>query len=481
MAEVAYFKQVIDPENVLVSPPYVNNNATTIQAFTAFVTFNASSAVPSLVLIWNPILGVTACHMYVEVPASTPLPSGGSSILSAGLSFLAAIILPISSAYDVRVEPPVTTNFTVGRQIAGMVFIRSDSTSTTSAALSGSITGGVLSDTRNANGYSVSSISSQTVNKKDLVFNGKISDGVVCIQGPDTPLLLGEVNWDTTNRFGNRLYATIDKFISPISVGAASGYAHAAFSPYITGANWIYPIPPIGLQEAPVFKAYVTNTTTVQSYITFTHVFVQYNYGTLAVNTTLVSESFIIGAQKDVSNVPADGTYPSPMQYEFASGATPIPNWMWVMTDIAITLPSNGGGGTAVSVLTNVQYTVPQTAQNLGPARVVRLDNVANNQQIIISGKFFIEACPGRDVAPYLSSTQQVAVHVDVMPTLKRLFDSPSATMFRRIYAKSYYDFVTRDQLPAIKTYNDIVTLSDEVGIDDVQGTRKRQRYYPIS
>lgn len=488
MAEVEYIRQVIDPENVLVNPPYVNNNVTTIQGFTAFASFMASSAIPSMVVIWNPILGVTACHIYIEVSAGTALPvsSPASSVLTVGLTFTSALILPISSPYDIRIEPPVSTNFTVGRSIAGAVYIRSDSTSTTSAALSGSITGGVMTDTRNANGFSVSSISSQTVNKKDLVFNGKISEGAVCIQGPDTPLLLGDVNWDTTNRFGNRLYTSVEKFISPLSVGNVAGYVHAAFTPYLTlaPATWaapsaLYQIQPVGLQEAPVFKVYVTNTTGVESFITFTHVFAQYDYGTLLVATQLVQETFVIGVQTTVAGA---GDYPSPAPYAFTSGATPITNWMWIMTDIALTLPSNGGAASSVTLLTNVQITVPQTAANLGPARVIRIDNPADSQQIIITGKFFIEACPGRDIAPYLSSTWQTAVHVDLMPILKRLFDSPAATLFRRIYSKSLYDFVVRDTLPKIKSYDDILNMSGNLNTaDEAGGNKKRGRYQALS
>jgi hypothetical protein len=281
---LAFFQGAMNPQGInnagkIIVPANNRGIQTVVKPVTVYGNF---ASVPgwSGAVIWLIQNGSLSVHMYRLFPLGAPVPVQQSlTTPTFGLYNIAAVLtanmfVPCVADEDVRLEPAIENTFTMGRPIAGTIRLKSDATSTTSAAMSGTASAGAINDTRTAGDFSAPVLAQQSVTKKDGIVDSKIQDGIVALIGPDIAPDFTPINWTRTYST-SRSALLIDLLDGQVlsgqntssaqPYGSTGGPAAAWLSPYITlikatpNSNLILPIQkgqrdavvPIGLEDSP--------------------------------------------------------------------------------------------------------------------------------------------------------------------------------------------------------------------------------------
>jgi hypothetical protein len=429
------------PEYMNVSPPCLTGSSTTkIQPFIGFWQILPSASVTvaqtrPIAVVWIPSLGVSSLYSYCEMGATEVFPTGGT-VLGLTLRFINKTFVPYTAGRNISIQPNPSASYIVGRNLSGFVHIRSDSTSTTTAALTGVISAGVLTDVRNASDINGPSLSQQTINKKECILAAKISDGVYAIQGPDIPIELGPVDWMKQKKWNNRLDQ--DSLGSLVATGGgAAVIVLGLLSPYLTTATGatVITTPYVGLQDAPCFDILCsTSSTSVPQECTLLHMFASWDDTVPGSVLTTVGETFMVAvSQANLYPVPAAALPGLPTETLYTSRPSLPASTIWVGTLLAV-----GASAGSTTTISSIVMSTVQNVANLGPARVFHVSNVAAGQQLVVSAKSFFEATPTAQFAPYMQPPSSVATNPALLPILQRLFDGQDQ-LYKRIYTKLAY------------------------------------------
>lgn len=240
---------IISP--TVIVPANLRGLATTTKSFTIYGNFQAQPNVTTM-LVWLVNDGCLNLQLYRQFPAGSTLPSPGQTTSvspnqpTCGLAYLQMVFLktafiPCVDAENVQVEPKIAAHFTIGRTVSGVVRLKSDSTSTTSAAMSGTFSAGSLGDTRDAGDFSAPRLAQQSVVKKNGITDEKVQRGITTIVGPDILPDFPPVNSDLVKGMGNAGYLSN---VLPSGI-TLQGWASTPTQPYGVGSQpsacWISP------------------------------------------------------------------------------------------------------------------------------------------------------------------------------------------------------------------------------------------------
>ena len=281
---LAFYQGAMNPQGInnagkIIVPANNRGIQTVVKPVTVYGNFAAIPGV-SGALIWLTQNGALSVHMYRLFALGSPCPVAPTATsASFGLYNINAVLtqnlfIPMVPDEDVRLEPDIANTFTMGRTIAGSIRLKSDATSTTSAAMSGTASAGAINDTRTAGDFAAPVLAQQSVTKKDGIVDSKIQDGIVTLIGPDIAPDFTPLNWTRTYST-SRSAILIDILDGQVlsgqgtsnaqPYGSTGGPAAAWLSPYITltrlvpNSNLILPIQkgqrdsvtPIGMEDSP--------------------------------------------------------------------------------------------------------------------------------------------------------------------------------------------------------------------------------------
>jgi hypothetical protein len=571
----------LDPNSgeSFVCPANLNNQQTICKKVTVYGNFPATPGFSGAIM-WLIQNGSYSVHRYISFPNGKIVPNNGqphtSNSLSMGLygidcQLTQNLFIPVVPQEDVRIEPPMAVDFVLSRVVAGYIRVKSDATSTTIAALSGTFSAGSLNDSRSAGDFSAPILAQQSTVKKDGIVDAKIQDGIVTIVGPDilpdfapvdASLTLGDTNSgispniNGTTIFNGRNLTSAQPYMgSDLKPGAVWISPWSKMVPSATNslpnAAQVLPPPtlgplnnvfPLGLEDTPTFRMAlgVSTVATTPPYpvmgdVLLGAVFVFHYFITCQTVTstsgipdilvivvgerhevaeTLTQQYFAPQGSATATNptpvpdpagTPAGMSFPPPpVQYPPATGSyyrVPIiretrprrpQNSLWLGTLMCCsnsTVVANGGQTAATgfnmaafsatastpaafTAGLNATVQVPTCTQifnidfignrlydqgSLGPLRVIRYDNPAAGQNLLVAGAIMIEAIPGGALAPYYSNAQQSrqATNVNYVALLSYLMNGNNP-WFKRVYTGVQYDALINGFIKSLKAASSI-------------------------
>ena len=377
------------------------------------------------------------------------------------MQFSGAMFLPVNAAGQVQISP---LDFAVvqdlsenARVVAGCVKVQSDSTSTSSSAIGGTLSAAILLDERldqssgstglvgpfNPNPPALQQLS---LVRKDTRMNVPVQQGCVALAGADyngqfsyvtqLPVANGVQNaiaavygpFGVQNNFNTSAASAKTIFLSPYGVlGGLSGGASAT-------NVWV---PRLGLDDVPRIRvrySFGVSAFGLPSIITAFHVFMNTDgNGTVQVQTVNEAHNITPGVANvsltlgDVSGV-----------IDFAPSVQTDDTVMWVGT--IVQGYCTGSAGTATVSIDDITFggTKAFGPGVYGPTVFIRADNIAVNQQITVSARIGVQYTPGIHAIPFANQNRAFASHSG-LALARCLFDGPSP-LFKRVWTVEEYE-----------------------------------------
>ena len=429
--EASLLHSILNPSTNCIVPPTDSSRASVLKEFTVYGNFPITvDSKPSGIILWHPLRGITSLTRCCFVEIGEDI-SAGPFTITANKKF----IIPFEYAANIQISPPISV-FSLQRPVSGAISIGSNSTSTTTAALSGELSYGCPTDTRSIMDGSPSGLAQQSIPKKDGGVGIPISSGVTMIQGPDflPGFIPGQSNGTTdinkSALFQTRFSATdgFTYFVSPWST--LSG------PPSIVNI----PVDAPAIYEPPIIECVGFANGGQTGNFQFTDLFI-------ARDSTC---NFIF-----VTNVQIYDAGPFKHQCTVPSATVDPHLWQWYGTGIV----------SALTAPVDFNYYVTETGRNgvLGPTRWARFDNVAVGQNIIVSGKMVSECIPTGSFGPYMTPVHRRLGDSAIIATLSDLFASTTSRLSR---------ILPGDLFAELKRLS-----ADNEGLEDLlSGTYKRPR-----
>lgn len=198
---------MVDPRsayknNTFVAPPFSGGErSTTLQNREIYGNFRSSPSPGAVVARFmngvNSIIRLAGIQPATSIPDRANPSTGYFPCGLTGLEIITSgetLFVATTKATNVQLEPDLTRTATYGRSLACALCVYSDATSTTAAAMSGTLTAASVSDLRSVPNFASATLRMSTVNKKDGVSAVKVQEGVVLVQGPDVKVDVGIID-----------------------------------------------------------------------------------------------------------------------------------------------------------------------------------------------------------------------------------------------------------------------------------------------
>ena len=111
--------------------------------------------------------------------------------------------VPVIQSQNLQIQPPLDNTAVYGRSVACQMYVYSDATSTTSAAMSGSLNASSVQDYRALISFEQATLKQAALNKKDGRVAIPCQTGVVVVQGPDIASKIGVVDTSRVKNSGD--------------------------------------------------------------------------------------------------------------------------------------------------------------------------------------------------------------------------------------------------------------------------------------
>lgn len=190
-------RTVLDPSSYSVTPPNINNFTSVLNEVTIYMNFSVQNVTGPVkqttgFVIYYPNLTFDSVVHCGLVPPNTVVPNlaGNFSVMTFSQW---GTVLPYaqSTGAIVSVTPNLSDKFTMGRVVATQIEVKSDTTSTTTSALSGNLSMGNITDTRDlltpdqGTAATPTLLAQTSVTKKDGIVGISIQDGGVILGASD--------------------------------------------------------------------------------------------------------------------------------------------------------------------------------------------------------------------------------------------------------------------------------------------------------
>ena len=525
-------KRCLNPALGPFRPPDFVSQPSIVQSITAYLSAPAVLPSPSGIvpqakdqaIFWQPNKGCLALYRaskftrdysrdYTSSAGATVNPYTNSwNFLGAAWGPRNDIYVPVEDSRNISLSPDVAKTISRGRLVGGIVRVLSDATSTTSAAMSGTMNAGYVDDTRGLNGtVNPPELQQQTVTKKDSLMNHPVQKGVVLLLGSSIPKEYRPVSsrlavGDDESGL-ETLYQAIDGIGIVATTVASQTYGRATAwvsSLYKCGGgtqavqNQFF-FSQIGLLDEPtVFVETQVSTTYTDGYVSFTHfwAYETYDTSTQKYEISLITSdggeevhTIAPGAMAAV-NIGLFGISTSSRAMRPTVYGQGPPHANTVSNGVAPNIISQlnvhyagtliqlncGIGGTmnliGVRVVANELYKEGNLA-----AAVVQWTNMAAGQNMNLTAQLFIQGPAAASITPYVTS--QVGNTSAIIPTdpkmldvLSLLFADEHTYLFRRIWDMEKYDEQAIPQINAL-TMNTVLAA-----VNAIQDVNKRNIIY---
>ncbi len=464
--------------------PDSQGRPTALKDFTGWQVASPANGT-SCCILWNVTTSCSSMHLWCKLvgnPSVTFGFDGQTPPLELMFTPTTTLFAPCVQASDIQislVEDFDQQSLIRGRIVSGELRVISESTSTTTTSISGSISAGILTDTRisqtinpftgsgNFSGFdpTPSTLQQMSLNKKDTITNIPVQRGVSVIVGVDQAATLDA--FDRTVIYDGQLDSNVYG-VGGIDMSGTSpnGWSYNAslaggvepivwFSPYgsvgVTanvGALFFNWVPKIGFEEAPIYRvtyelgpgALGSTPCTISMCHLFLSVDPTISSGTNGVITP-VSETKTVSAG-NFSGVTSDNRNRGYVEFS----PVLLNNSIWIGSTLQAYCPNTG-----TTAYINIKTVLFRSNRSFapgvfGPTAVVRVDNLASGQVLNITARYTVEYEPGARVIPYLASsaTNLQIANPDSMRLLRMLYSGPSR-LFKRVWALDDHDKLKKD------------------------------------
>lgn len=201
-------------------PPDESPDSATVQQVTLWMQ---AEAVPQgleainipQALIWMPLRACDAVYrasLYQQNYTPTWTVNNCTSLLNTfldSISLLQDLFIPVEDTRNITWSPQLTDAFKFGRSVGGFLQMKSDATSTTSVALTGTFDAGYVADITQVMDLSPPKVSQFTLTRKDTYNTVPIQDGIALVQGASVPKEFQRINASHTIEEGNEVFQSI--------------------------------------------------------------------------------------------------------------------------------------------------------------------------------------------------------------------------------------------------------------------------------
>jgi hypothetical protein len=427
--------------------------------------FQAFPSVTPLLITWNPLGPPDGLKVYASIAAGTQVNHTDLFPTLITLTLAEDTFLPISGQNGMQLQPSTGTtaagpvSFLAGRLSAGTLELHSEQTSTTAASLSGTVAGGVICDLSkitNKN-YSQQNINQFTAMNKEKLMGQNIVAGIKCVLATDIrsnylypfATACSEPVTTVLSALGNASWP-FSPYVAPPAVATGTDLAPAfvLFNEYLayTGGSSITTVALPDLPPtSPVTFSLPLQTTIAGVTNLYATVQVQmiHYYGTCTDPTTNtvtpIAPTVSFLSITDVLNAPVAGNTTIGTRSSAPTGrvtcTAPYVNGYLYLGSMLCLNPTNFAQWAAATGVTValLQPSVTFAANDVtsGPWRVLRTDNLANNQQLVIRFEGTAEWAPTRSLAPYLTVPHEQDVTEEKIEEEREKVDDPASDVRR--------------------------------------------------
>lgn len=285
---VEWLKTTVDPKHYQYNPPNLRTVASFNQNFTVLgkhicddsALQNEKVPTSTGVFLWLCNRGLESLYNFGIVPMGTTTDTtlfsdSGLTIPSTlyKFTFNSETILPysIESGKQVNISPDPETNFTVTRQIGGVISAFTDTAPAGIFAINGKLSAGTVQDTRdicqrNGKAFQAVDICQQSLTNKDQFAASKIFNGATFTVGSDVELDYSVPNRDNyySTAGGASNVTLTNLYAGDVTVNVADGSAISSYQPLMFATFSPWNVNASSVQPAQAGNVY--DYTTVQSF-----------------------------------------------------------------------------------------------------------------------------------------------------------------------------------------------------------------------
>lgn len=445
-------------------------NFTSLQSFTLRRSFTPGTL--SVLVVQNPLGAPDSIMVFLQcvVPSQATSRPNIVTDWNYNICFVSDIFIPLNPG--VETSPPTTgdndtipKNYDLGRVVSGRLDVRCTQTSTTLAALSGTITAAIGFDLRSMllSAVTPSTLVQSSLSQKDIILQGNIIDGVTAIVATDisashhamgvayTMPPRNTVSWSTltppTND-ANTVFSvsTTTAESNPGLVLITPGYVVGSPTQTTAITSVVVTCPPPSIFASPEFRftfrlSGAGPTAPAPQFVTMIHYFASYvinGIGTPVLTVSSVSEACsLIQQTTELQTFWAGGTtgtQPASCLEPATNFVTTIPyqkNMLWIYSAVQLYLPA----GAQSLQMGPVEYRESQSDWTGGPQRCMLVQNMSDGQQLSIVGALTAEYSPYNNLAPYVGQkVPHLTMSSAELEAMRVLFNDPSLADKKRIF-----------------------------------------------
>lgn len=425
------------------------------QRFT--ISSNITPGSNSLLLCFNPLASPSQITAFISIVATSLTQatvnsnstgdqySGGSDLVLQTNTFI-----PIIPSVGVSTSPPavttattggfpfgtIPTSFITGRITGGFVEVVSDQTSTTTAALSGTVGAGVIPDFTliTDSRFTQNNINANTISAKDTILNERTENAVRLVTGSDiSDFFIQFADSVASPPYQQTMVVPGSLPITVTNSGSANTVS-ILLTEYVTATSGfhILQLPNLSPFATLQFNLFFTNTIGICTGVV-THYYLSVTNAVypFTTATTRIYNSFSIPANPTAGspNPTFLGTVTSqvPLTIPYIKGA--------LYMGSVISLTANSAGSLS---LTQVTISIPIDNTVTGPFRLARVDGMSSSQQLVIRGRLATEITAS-STAPYLSN-EGIVIDSTILQELRRRYDDPRDDAYCRVLRAKFPD-----------------------------------------
>ncbi len=502
---LAFIHTTVDP-SVDVLPPTTQPTSGFSKAFDLEGKFHISDAALTGekvsthrgALIWSPQRGLESFTRLGFVNSGTV----SAPVAAHTITYNKEIALPYVIGENVNIAPRPEENFSFARLFAGRIKLYSSTISATNLTLNGWFGSGNIADIRDIfdqsssnEVFNVPTLNQQSISKKDAYKSVSVSDGMVTTVGCDLPVNFSPPSTDSvTNVRGaiaRKNYSVpVNILAHPVPCLIRGVYRHEDgigvhwVSPYdttytnpgtvagLTSTTWKSDmVNPFGEPSFRVgIQPNLVYTPDSQTHSNGMGVTVTHWYATLSsgVNIGSIEYTYVTESHDFVSMFNYGGTSSNyfspyhkftPIMHPFnhrgcgIAGATADDHSFYVGSSVEpyVNMDSTDDGVPTTFDLTGhydiiIEYHAKDiySPGELGPMRVIRWDEVGDDQVLNLGGRLMVECVAEGAIAPYVNSsmvTNHLSYNVNLYGLLNMLYNGDNP-YFHRIYTLREYEQV---------------------------------------
>jgi len=175
-----------------------------------------------------------------------------------------------------------------------------------------------------------------------------------------------------------------------------------------------------------------------------------------------------------IASVNNSGLQAGEQMYKVTSSPRPLANWLYCGTMITALGSYELQGTDLIGMQLNIVKVDTEANRQyqqgvMGPARIIRWDNVASGQSVIVTGSVVVEAVANGNLAPYVSGgTALTAIDANLLPFTAQLFNSPKESYFHRNYSGEQYNRMLTDFV-ANMTAQQVIDIATRTGLQGAE------------